>query len=155
MTASTALLTERTTRVLGAWETARAVIDAHNLPVARVECGPGTPHALADGGHRWLGVPCIVVLTDPAGLLGWCEVLDVDQLVLHRDARDASRPPITAATGAILHRDHAWKVTASIPRSATGRIGDDLPGGQLAWRSVRAYAIPARLATALRARGLA
>jgi hypothetical protein len=152
MTADLALAADRTARVLAAMSTAADLITDHQLPVIRVDCGAGTPHTLPDGTHRWLGMPCIVVIADPAGLLAWCEVLDVDQVVVHRSTGE---PAMAVFTGALVHGDHAWKVSASIPRSASGRVGDDLPGGNLPWRGRSSYVTVPRLAAALAARGLA
>lgn len=152
MSADRTLAEDRTARVLGAMSLARDVITGRQLATIRVDCGAGTPHTLPDGTHRWLGMPCIVVITDPAGLLGWCEVLDVDQVVVHRSTDE---PAMAAFTGALVHRDHAWKVSASIPRSASGRVGDDMPGGQLPWRGRSSYVPVPRLAVALTARRLA
>lgn len=146
------LAAEQTGRVLTAQAVAATLAVSYGLHAARVECGTGAVQLLPDGGHRFLGEPTITILTDPAGLLGWCATLGAAQVRLQ-----LRENTIAASAGAVAH-DHRWRVAATIPRSSGTRQAD-LPGSQPAdripWLRNRATVGCARLKVALTARGLA
>lgn len=150
MTARTLLAVEQTGRCLAAQRLIDNLVTDHRLPFVTACYDAGAVHLGAGEEHLFLGPARTTLTTTPAGLLAWCEYLAVDQVILHR-APDA----IELRTGGLIHLDLLWHITATLPRVRSRRPSEDLPGDQVSWRQEQARVGRSRLATGLRARGLA